>query len=80
MGAMFGYMFVWTGSLWVPVLMHFTNNGIAVLAYYLSDEAWDGKTYADTIGAGEQWWLGVLSLAVVGVLLWVCYKRHTPKE
>ncbi|MBQ2608512.1 MAG: CPBP family intramembrane metalloprotease, partial [Paludibacteraceae bacterium] len=25
MGALFGYMLVWTGSLWVPILMHFTN-------------------------------------------------------
>lgn len=72
MGAMFGYVFVWTGSLWVPMVMHFTNNGIAVLAYYIFDEkSADSKTVADTIGAGDMWWLGVLSLIVVGVLLWL---------
>lgn len=71
MGALFGYVFVWTGSLWVPMTMHFTNNCIAVLAYYFSDEIGEnGTKYADTIGAGNTWWLGVLSLLAVGALLW----------
>lgn len=71
MGALFGYVFLWTGSLWVPMTMHFTNNCIAVLAYYFSDEIGEnGTKYADTIGAGNTWWLGVLSLLAVGALLW----------
>ena len=72
LGALFGYMFVWTGSLWVPVLMHFVNNGIAVVVNYLIDNqglASDSKNWADTIGAGSTWWLGVLSLIVAVVLV-----------
>ena len=72
LGALFGYMFVWTGSLWVPVLMHFVNNGIAVVVYYLIDSqglASGSKNWADTIGAGSTWWLGVLSLIVAVVLV-----------
>ena len=34
MGAMLGYTFVWTGSLWVPVVMHFTNNALIVVLTY----------------------------------------------
>lgn len=78
MGAMFGYVFLWTGSLWVPVTMHFTNNAIAVVSYYLFDEIGEnGKNYADTIGAGTNWWFGVLSLAAVGGLLWWLHRRVT---
>ena len=69
MGALFGYMFVWSGSLWVPIVMHFTNNGLAVLFYYLFDTNDAGKSYADTIGAGTTWWLGVISLLVVIALV-----------
>jgi len=72
MGAMFGYIFVWTGSLWVPVLMHFTNNAVAVLAFYFSDDTvrlTDNKSIADTIGSGDTWWIGVISLVVVTCLL-----------
>lgn len=79
MGALFGYVFVWTGSLWVPVVMHFTNNGVAVLAYYFLDETGEnGTNYADTIGAGTTWWLGVLSLIAVSVLLWILTSQDLP--
>lgn len=70
MGAMFGYVFVWTGSLWAPILMHFTNNGVAVVSYYLMGDAKMGETWADTVGAGPMWWLGVLSIVVVVGLLY----------
>ncbi len=35
LGAMFGYLFLWSGSLWLPILAHFVNNSLAVIAYYL---------------------------------------------
>ena len=77
MGAMFGYLFVWTGSLWIPMLMHFTNNGLAVLAYYFTSDT--EKSIADTIGAGDTWWLGVLSLVITSLGLLIFYRRtHKP--
>ena len=78
MGAMFGYIFVWTGNLWVPIVMHFTNNGIAVVTYYLLGDGMDGKSYADTFGAGTTWWVGVLSLLITSLGLLIFYRRtHT---
>lgn len=80
MGAMFGYVFVWTGSLWAPILMHFTNNGVAVVLYYLMGDAKMGETWADTVGAGPMWWLGVLSIVVVGGLLyWLRRLNHSDR-
>jgi membrane protease YdiL (CAAX protease family) len=35
LGAMLGYLYVWSGSLWVPVLAHFTNNAFGVIITYL---------------------------------------------
>jgi hypothetical protein len=79
MGAMFGYIFVWSGSLWVPIVMHFTNNGLAVIVYYLaSPEAGETQNIADTIGAGDTWYLGVLSLVITSLGLLIFYRRtHT---
>lgn len=34
LGAYFGYLLSWSGSLWLPVLAHALNNSIAVIAYY----------------------------------------------
>lgn len=82
MGAMFGYLFVWTGSLWVPVIMHFVNNGMAVIAYYIEQsvvsDQYSDKNIADTFGAGDTWWLGVLSLLITSLGLLIFYRRtHT---
>ncbi len=78
MGAMFGYIFVWTGTLWVPILMHFTNNGLAVMAYYLIGENEDSKNIADTFGAGDTWWVGVISIVITSLGLLIFYRRtHT---
>jgi membrane protease YdiL (CAAX protease family) len=35
LGALFGYLFVWTGSIWMAVLAHFINNAVAVIYYYI---------------------------------------------
>ncbi len=35
LGALFGYLYVWTGNLLVPMMAHFLNNGISILALYV---------------------------------------------
>lgn len=35
LGALFGYLYLWSGNLLVPILAHFVNNGFAVLMLYL---------------------------------------------
>lgn len=37
LGASFGYMAVWSRSLWVPIIAHFLNNAIGVVAAYLNN-------------------------------------------
>lgn len=35
LGAGLGYLFVWSGSLWVPVVAHFANNALALVLIFL---------------------------------------------
>lgn len=35
LGALFGYIFVWSGSIWPAVLAHFVNNASAVISAYV---------------------------------------------
>lgn len=35
LGALFGYLYYWTGNLWVAVLAHFVNNGFVLVMMYL---------------------------------------------
>ena len=38
LGMLLGYMFYFSGSIWVPMLMHFLNNGTVVLIYFLNNK------------------------------------------
>jgi hypothetical protein len=35
LGALLGYLYWWSGNIWVPILGHFMNNGFTVLMMYL---------------------------------------------
>ena len=72
MGALFGYILVWTGSLWVPITMHFVNNALAVL---LTDVVW-----LEHFGREETWWVGALSLIATIVLSVLLYRRTQVSE
>jgi len=38
LGAFLGYLYYWSGSIWLPILIHFLFNGLQVLATYLYPE------------------------------------------
>lgn len=59
LGVLFGYMLVWTGNIWVPVLAHFINNGAAVFFTWLAAKN-EMPFNQDTIGAEA----GDLSVAI----------------
>ncbi len=68
LGALFGYLFVWTGSIWIAVLAHFINNGLAVLYYYIFDR---GRvvTEPDSIGMEQNAALMIIASAVITILM-----------
>jgi hypothetical protein len=35
LGALFGYLYVWSGNLWYPMIAHIANNGLALTIAYL---------------------------------------------
>jgi membrane protease YdiL (CAAX protease family) len=69
LGALFGYMAVWSGSLWLAVLAHALNNSLTTLFYYypsLETAPWIG-TEPNTIS------IIVSSVATLALML-VYYK------
>lgn len=73
LGGLYGYLVYWSGSLWLPILAHFVNNGLAVILYYLS---FNGAAISDpdTLGLGSGWWLAVLSLISTSMLIFYLSK------
>jgi membrane protease YdiL (CAAX protease family) len=79
LGALFGYMLVWTGSMWIPMLAHFVNNLMGVLGYFLMNKQVISKD-VEELGAGsDQLPLVVLSATLVGILLFVFYRNNRGK-
>jgi membrane protease YdiL (CAAX protease family) len=78
LGLVFGYFMIWTGSIWLPVLAHFTNNFLGVLYYHFyQGEIHEG--YFDTIGAtNETIPILILSFLVSGFIMYVIYQKSEP--
>lgn len=75
LGALFGYMFVWSGNIWYPILGHFVNNAAAVIFAYLGQHNMISKEVED-IGSGDNMILyGSLSL-VIGILFFYLFYRR----
>ena len=50
LGAMFGYLALWSGSLWTAIIAHFANNTLALCAMFLTEK--HGYTELNDLGAG----------------------------
>lgn len=67
-GAALGYLYCYTGSLWAPIIAHFTNNAMAVVTAFLSYNGYTSIDF-DLIGTGDTWYLSVASGVVCLALM-----------
>ena len=67
LGILLGYLFVWSRSIWVPVIVHFFNNAIAVYAAWLFERG-SITTDAESFGDVDQPLLIILSFVSVLIL------------
>ena len=79
LGVIFGYLLVWSGSLWVPIVAHFINNGAAVLVYYFYNLG-STDTTAENFGNVENNLLFVLSLLVSAALMIIVYTLNRQRQ
>ena len=75
LGAMLGYMLVWSGSLWLPMLAHFINNGAAVVLTYLFQHNLS-TINPDEVGTGSDFTGAGVSLALTVLLFVILYRRE----
>ncbi len=75
LGALFGYMLLYSGSLWIPIVAHFTHNALSIIIYYI------GMNYGiaaemESIGYGNSWWLSVIGAVLFCTALWYFLKQR----
>lgn len=79
LGVLFGYLFVWSKNIWVPVTVHFINNGLAVVLYYFMHGS-ELYEKADTFGTNTATMSSVIfSVLFVGILLYL-FRKFTKSE
>ncbi|WP_020569982.1 CPBP family intramembrane glutamic endopeptidase [Neolewinella persica] len=75
LGLLLGYGYAWSGSLWVPILLHLLFNGFQVSVAYFTGE-FDPSTEVGTI---PPWWAGLISLSLVVWIGWIAEKKFRPE-
>ena len=74
LGALFGYLYFWSGRIIVPMVAHFVNNGFTVFLLYLQQT---GQMTTFDVESTEPmpWYSIVLSLVLSGAVLYFLYQR-----
>ena len=77
LGMLLGYMFVWSGNIWVPIVAHFVNNLAALLLFFYFERgiiSFDIEDIGATTMAPA---FALASLAAV-IMLFVAFRRAKP--
>lgn len=69
LGAFFGYIYLWTGSIWMTALAHAINNSIVVVTSYLTNIGYN-LSEIENVGVVEQ---GVPIVAIISLVLVVLF-------
>ncbi len=74
LGVILGYMLVWSGNIWIPMLAHFVNNLTALLVFFYFDR---GIISFDMDDIGEGTMAPVYAIASLAVIvaLFVAFRR-----
>jgi hypothetical protein len=78
LGALFGYLYYWSGNIIMPMVAHFINNGMIVVAMYLYQQ----KLIDVDMESNEAapWSAVLVSAIITGVLLYVFKKFYEKKQ
>ncbi len=69
LGLLLGYLFYYSGSLWTSILMHFVNNGAAVVVAYLDYKGLIDVDIDHFGATSNVWLLGASLVVTVGLII-----------
>jgi len=79
LGVLFGYLLVWSGSIWLPIIAHFINNAVAVIAMYMVDKGML-STEIENIGTtSDSYYMSAVSFLLIVVFM-LMIKRQNNNE
>jgi uncharacterized protein len=75
LGVLFGYLLVWSGSMWLPIVAHFINNGIAVTVMYMIDKKLLSPEIEEIGSTSDSYYMAAVSFALIVVFM-ILIKRQ----
>ena len=78
LGAYFGYLLLWSRSIWLPAAAHALNNSIYVVAQWHYMRAGTPDVTVDNVGLGDTWPAAVASAVAAAAL--ICLARKFRRE
>jgi membrane protease YdiL (CAAX protease family) len=74
LGIMLGLVFYWSKNLWIPIILHFMNNGLSVIAWYMLPRE-DIENSLENVGTlNNMWPLAIVSVVSVITILYLFRK------
>ncbi len=77
LGALFGYLYYWSGNLWMSIFAHFVNNGFSVLMLYLRQQ---GTVEMDVESTDVAPWQAVIGFTILFIALMFYYKNFFDRK
>lgn len=78
LGMVLGYLFVWSGSLWLPIAAHFVNNAATILFSYFAEYL---PFNQDTIGVEKsQTFILIASVVLCWLMMWAIEYLYSKKK
>ncbi|MDD5570985.1 MAG: CPBP family intramembrane metalloprotease, partial [Bacteroidales bacterium] len=76
MGILFGYLLLWSKSLWLPICCHFVNNASAVIFSFLSNKKYIPSNIDDVGKQQNQILIIFISIIIVAFLIYAVYRTE----
>ncbi len=76
LGVLFGYLLVWSGSIWLPVIAHFINNGVAVVAMYMIDKKLLTPDIEEIGSTSDSYYMAVVSVVLIIVFMLMIKRQN----
>ncbi len=76
LGMLFGYLLVWSKSMWLPMLAHFVNNGFIVVLSYIAAINSSSEGIEDVGSTSETMIYALYSFVIISGVFYIIYRKE----
>jgi membrane protease YdiL (CAAX protease family) len=77
LGVLFGYLMVWSGSIWLPIIAHFINNAVAVVAMYMIDKKLLSPEIEEIGTTSDSYYMAAVSFILIVVFMLMIKRQNS---